>query len=287
MPELPEAETIARGLDAAVRGRIIDSVRVRRPRNVIATQDALRRLRGDRIDSVGRRGKYVVVRLASGTLVIVQLRMTGRLLALRAAQKPPASSRFELHLRGGGTVCFADVRKLGRVSIVAPEAAWDEHLGIEPLGPGFTVPAFAAMLSGRPTPVKVLLLDQRRIAGIGNIYACEALWQAGIRPTLAARAVTGQAVRRLHRAIVDVLTRAVERRGSSVDDYVDAEGGRGDFQGALQVYGRRGKPCPRCGKAVVRTVLAARGTWWCRTCQRSTTKNKFQKGKTTTSQLRT
>jgi formamidopyrimidine-DNA glycosylase len=124
------------------------------------------------------------------------------------------------------------------------------------------------MLSGRTTPIKTLLLDQRRIAGIGNIYACEALWVAGIRPGRPAKALTKPATLRLYHAIRDVLARATEMRGSSVDDYVDAEGLRGGFQNVLSVYGKLGEPCPRCGKPIVRTVIAQRGTWWCRNCQR-------------------
>jgi formamidopyrimidine-DNA glycosylase len=270
MPELPEAETIARGLDRALRGSIVERVEVRRRKNLIAPRGMRvdRLLRKERIERVGRRGKYVVVFLGSGRRLIVQLRMTGRLLVLRPAEPAPPSSRIVIRTTGGGGIAFADVRKLGRVQVVEAHEAWDAALGLEPLAPGFTVEAFAAMLAGRTTPIKVLLLDQRRIAGIGNIYACEALWESGIRPARAAGAVTKAAARRLHRAIVDVLTRAIDLRGSSIDDYVDADGGRGGFQNALRVYGKRGKPCPRCGSPIVRTVLAARGTWWCRRCQR-------------------
>jgi len=124
------------------------------------------------------------------------------------------------------------------------------------------------MLAGRTTPVKVLLLDQRRIAGIGNIYACEALWEARIRPSRPARALTKPAISRLRHAIADVLQRAIARRGSSVDDYVDGDGLQGSFQNDLAVYGRLGERCPRCDSPIVRTVLAGRGTWWCRRCQR-------------------
>jgi formamidopyrimidine-DNA glycosylase len=152
--------------------------------------------------------------------------------------------------------------------LVEPGEPWDESLGVEPLSSGFTQQGFIGMLAGRTTPVKALLLDQRRIAGIGNIYACEALWEAGIRPSRPAKALSKAAIRRLHDAIVDVLKRAVDMRGTSVDDYVDADGLRGGFQNVLSVYGRLGEPCLRCKKPIVRTVLAQRGTWWCRNCQR-------------------
>jgi len=124
------------------------------------------------------------------------------------------------------------------------------------------------MLSGRTTPIKALLLDQRRIAGVGNIYACEALWGARIRPGTPAKALTKPAIRRLHNALVEVLQRSIELRGTSVDDYVDAQGLQGGFQNVLSVYGRAGRRCERCRRTIVRTVLAQRGTWWCRGCQR-------------------
>ncbi|MBV8363343.1 MAG: DNA-formamidopyrimidine glycosylase, partial [Candidatus Eremiobacteraeota bacterium] len=145
---------------------------------------------------------------------------------------------------------------------------WDEALGIEPFSEHFTPQRFIGMLSGRRVPVKVFLLDQRRIAGVGNIYACEALWEARIRPTTRANALSKPAVRRLHTALIDVLNRAIEMRGTSVDDYVDADGLRGGFQNELSVYGRHGESCARCGRPLVRTVLGQRGTWWCRRCQK-------------------
>jgi formamidopyrimidine-DNA glycosylase len=173
-----------------------------------------------------------------------------------------------LHYTDGTRLSFADVRTFGRMRLVQPDEAWDADLGIEPLSSGFTPQGFIGMLSGRTTPIKTLLLDQRHIAGIGNIYASEALWEAGIRPGKPANALTKPATLRLYHAIRDVLTRATEMRGSSVDDYVDAEGLRGGFQNVLSVYGKLGDPCPRCGKPIVRTVIAQRGTWWCRNCQR-------------------
>jgi formamidopyrimidine-DNA glycosylase len=125
-----------------------------------------------------------------------------------------------------------------------------------------------SMLDGRRTPIKTFLLDQTRIAGVGNIYACEALWEAGIRPSRPSRKISKPARGRLHGAIRDVLHRSIEARGTSVDDYVDAEGLKGGFQNQLAVYGRLGQPCPRCGKPIVRTVIGQRGTWWCRGCQK-------------------
>ena len=225
-------------------------------------------VRGERIASVRRRGKYAVLELSSGRRLVTSLRMTGRLIVLRAGEPPYPYTYVELTFGDGSRLAFADVRQFGRMRLVEPGEPWDAALGPEPLDGDFTPDRFIGMLSGRPTPVKVFLLDQRRLAGIGNIYACEALWKAGIRPGKPAGLLSKPAIRRLHAALVDVLNRAVELRGSTVDDYVDAEGSKGGFQNVLSVYGRAGKPCLRCGGRIVRTVIAQRGTWWCRKCQK-------------------
>jgi len=270
VPELPEVETIARGLAHTVAGKTIESVNitlrkmVQAPRGVVFS----RALRGERVDAVGRRGKYVVMRLRSGRALVTSLRMTGRLVVQRPGEPDYPGTHVVLHYTDGTRLSFADVRTFGRMRLVEPGEPWDADLGVEPLSSGFTPEAFIGMLSGRTTPIKALLLDQHRIAGIGNIYACEALWEARIRPGRPAKALTKPAILRLYHAIRDVLTRATEMRGTSVDDYVDADGLEGGFQNVLSVYGKLGEPCPRCGAPIVRTVLAQRGTWWCRTCQR-------------------
>jgi formamidopyrimidine-DNA glycosylase len=145
---------------------------------------------------------------------------------------------------------------------------WDAELGLEPLSSEFTPSWLAMTLQNRRMPVKVLLLDQKTIAGIGNIYACEALWWAKVRPTHLARSLTRAQGERLHTAIRDVLYRAIDLRGSSIDDYVDSEGAPGEFQRELAVYGREGEPCRTCERPIVRTVLGQRGTWWCKHCQK-------------------
>lgn len=270
MPELPEVDTIARGLANTVVGKTIRSVDVRLPKMAIAPPgvDFARALAGERISGVGRRGKYVVMELGSGRALVTSLRMTGRLVVQSPGETEYRGTHIVFHYMDGTRLSFADLRTFGRVRLVEPGERWDQRLGIEPLSPAFTAEAFIGMLSGRTTPIKAFLLDQQRIAGIGNIYACEALWDAGIKPGRPAKALTKPAARRLHRAIIDVLERAVEMRGTSVDDYVDAEGLQGGFQNVLAVYGKKDGPCPRCGKPIVRTVLAQRGTWWCRSCQR-------------------
>ena len=271
VPELPEVETIARGLTRAVTGKIIAAVTVTMAKIAVAPAavNFERALAGEMIASVGRRGKYVVVALASGRRLAVHLRMTGRLIVQPAGTSEPHPYTHVLFTFTDGTrLCFADMRQFGRVRLLEAGDPWDADGGIEPLSQGFTWEAFASMLDGRRTPIKTFLLDQTRIAGVGNIYACEALWEAGIRPSRPSSTISRPRRRRLRDALVNVLNRSVEARGTSVDDYVDAEGLKGGFQNQLAVYGRLGKPCPRCGKPIVRTVIGQRGTWWCRTCQK-------------------
>jgi len=271
MPELPEVETIARGLQRAIAGKTIAAVDVTLPKISVAPPG--RRfstsLQRDTIRRVTRRGKYVVFDLRSGRRLVTSLRMTGRLIVqANAALELLPYTHVALRFTDGSRLCFSEMRQFGRMRLVEADEPWDAALGVEPLESSFTARAFIGMLSGRSGAIKVFLLDQRRIAGIGNIYACEALWEARIRPDKPAGSLTKPAIRRLHAAIVDVLTRATDLRGTSVDDYVDAEGLRGGFQNRLSVYGREGQKCPRCGSLIVRTVLGQRGTWWCRRCQK-------------------
>ena len=270
MPELPEVETIVRGLANAIVGKTIRRAEIRLPKMAIAPPgaDFAALVAGERIVGVSRRAKYAVIELGSGRRLVTSLRMTGRLVVQRPGEADYPGTHLVLHYTDGTRLSFADVRTFGRMRLVEPGEPWDSELGPEPLSAGFTPEKFTGMLSGRTTPIKVLLLDQHRIAGIGNIYACEALWEAGIKPGKPAKALTKPAVLRLYHAIRDVLERATHMRGTSVDDYVDADGLRGGFQNVLSVYGRLGEACSRCGKPIVRTVIAQRGTWWCRGCQR-------------------
>ena len=271
MPELPEVETIARGLANAIRGKTIRSARVSRPEIALAPpgEDFAHAVRGETVAAVGRRGKYVVLELASGRRLAVHLRMTGRLIVQARGERAALPyANVALTFGDGARLVFADVRRCGRMRLLAAGDPWDADGGVEPLSQGFTSDTFVSMLDGRRTPIKSFLLDQSRIAGVGNIYACEALWEAGIRPSRPSRTISKPARRRLHGALRSVLQRAVEARGTSVDDYVDAQGLKGGFQNQLAVYGRLGKPCARCGKPIVRTVIGQRGTWWCRGCQK-------------------
>jgi formamidopyrimidine-DNA glycosylase len=270
MPELPEVETIVRGLDRLLRGKTIASATVMMAKIVSPEPPRFEEaLRGEQIASVGRRGKMVVVELTSRRCLLVHLRMTGRLIVQEAcARDPEPYTKVLLRYTDDSRLCFADIRQFGRMRLVEPEDKWASDVGIEPLSEEFSVEWLATLLRGRTTPIKVFLLDQRHVAGLGNIYACEALWEAGIPPSRPAGSISREGRQHLHAAIRDVLERAITLRGTSIDDYVDAEGAKGGFQNQLKVYGRDGQPCLRCGRMVQRIVLAQRGTWWCPGCQK-------------------
>lgn len=194
--------------------------------------------------------------------------MTGRLVVQPRGAPLYPYTNVVLDFTDGTHLAFADVRRFGRMRLVSESERWDAELGPEPLSSGFTAAALAEIVRGRRTAIKALLLDQQRLAGVGNIYACEALWEAQIRPATPAQTISKPRLTRLHGALQAVLRKAIEMRGTSARDYVDAEGLEGGFQNELRVYGRADEPCPRCKKPLVRTVLAQRGTWWCRACQR-------------------
>ena len=269
MPELPEVETIVRGLAACIVGKQIASVTVTLARIVIPEQSLfVTMLRGRTIAACSRRAKYIVMMLDNGYRVVVHLRMTGRMMFEPVAHNAaPKYTHVTIRFTDDSRLFFADARTFGRMRIVEPGENWDSALGVEPLSDDFSLACFGEILQNRTTPIKTFLLDQRHIAGVGNIYACEALWQAHIAPTVAAGSLKPAARAALHEALRDVLRRSVEMRGTSARDYVDAEGLKGGFQNVLAVYGRHGEDCRDCGFPIERMVLAQRGTWWCRQCQ--------------------
>jgi len=266
MPELPEVETIARGLSAVITGRRIARVDVSWQRTIDARSEPIQTLGGDTVAGVGRVGKFVAIELASGRTLAIHLRMTGRLIVTDSPE-PLAHERAALAFVGSGRLAFCDARKFGRLRLIEGDPGAALRVGIDPLSAAFDETAFAALLARRTTPIKVLLLDQRRIGGVGNIYACEALYRARVRPTRRSGRLTRLQRRELLGALQKVLKRAIEMRGSSVDDYVDAEGLQGEFQNQLTVYGRAGLPCRRCRTPIKRIVLAQRGTFYCPVCQ--------------------
>ncbi len=276
MPELPEAETIARELDAPLRGRRVRSVAVIHPDLVEPDPETfVDTLTGATFQEVGRRGKNVVLALTlpsgAGRRWVVNLGMSGRLLFRAAADPSPDPSHpgVEAVLDGGDRVIYHDPRRFGRLRILDEDgfAAWSDTLGPEPLEDGFTSIRLSVELAASRSPIRSWLLDQRRVAGVGNIYANEALFLAGIHPALPANRVGNAGARRLHETLREVLRSAVQARGTTLRDYRTATGSEGEFAPALQVYGRAGSPCPRCRTPVERLVLSNRSAFFCPRCQ--------------------
>jgi formamidopyrimidine-DNA glycosylase len=268
MPELPEVETIARDLAPLVRGRTIARVSAQRKPPVFDERSLPASLLARKtVERVRRAGKFLVFDLGDDLHLTVHLRMTGNLLFQRRA-RPVDRTRAVIRFTDGAQLVFADVRKFGRMRVLRGDPVAVLGLGIDPLAPELDEPRFAALAKSRTTRTKVFLLDQRRLAGIGNIYACEALYQAGVRPGKPVGKLTRLQRSRLLRALRAVLRKAIQHRGSSIDDYLDAEGKEGEFQKQLRVYGRAGLPCRRCGTPIRRVVLAQRGTFYCPVCQR-------------------
>lgn len=269
MPELPEVETIARDLALKLRGRTIKRIRYDDYPPVFDRHSLdPRLLLGQRIADVGRAGKFVILRLQSQDLrLAVHLRMTGQLLFQPAGGTAPYA-RAVFALNGGAALVFADVRKFGRMRLFVGEPAASLTIGIDPFDRRLNAERFSALTAGRTTPVKSWLLNQQYVGGVGNIYACEALYYAGIRPKKRVGKLSATERNRLLASLRKVLRKAIRHRGSSVDDYVDAEGKQGEFQKQLAVYGRAGMQCRRCGTPIRRIVLAQRGTFYCPTCQR-------------------
>lgn len=273
MPELPEVESIARTLAPAVRGRVVASVELlHRPLLRTGGRKALEALGGRRILGVRRRGKMLLVELAGGRTLVFHLKMTGQFLF--AAEAEPRDKHTRLAVRfedGANELRFKDVRKFGFLLCLdgPPETSCGELacLGPEPLEVGFE--EFAAILKARKGRIKALLLDQTRLAGIGNIYADEMLFEAGIHPETPASSIRKDKAARLYEAMKRILAAAIEANGSTLQDYRDAEGREGSFQFSHQVYDRTGEPCVKCGRPVRKTVVAGRGTHFCPNCQRN------------------
>lgn len=275
MPELPEVETVRRIVAPAIAGRVIREVVLRDFADVLEGPpgiDPADALVGAAIEGVERRGKYLLFRLESGMWIIVHLRMTGRLL-LRATGEPPI--RFEhiaITLDNGVDLRFGDQRKFGRVRVALPEdvEALSKRLGPEPLDSLLTGKRLHAALRRRPGKIKAVLLDQRLIAGLGNIYVDEALHRARIHPEQVARTLTEGDARRLLAAIRHVLRLGLANKGTTFSSFENPYGESGSNAAALRVYGkgRAGEPCPRCGTPLRRLTVGGRGTSYCPHCQR-------------------
>ena len=272
MPELPEVEVIRRDLVQFVEGRGIQSAKIgesRLTRRRGSPREVETALRGQRVQALHRRGKFFVFDLGRESL-IVRLGMTGQLLWSENGERfrPDAHTHAALTFEGGGILYYRDIRKFGEMFIL-PTARVEQTLGVgvEPLEGTFT-PVFLQKVCRSTSKIKPLLLNQTKIAGIGNIYADEALFRAGIRPTRRAASLRREEVHALHRAIRLVLRAGIRHRGSSISDYRDASGQPGRFAILHRVYQRHGKPCLACGTPIRRIVLGQRGTHFCPSCQR-------------------
>ena len=275
MPELPETETIARDLDDAIAGRTIESVKVSRPDVLREVGKAAfaRRLEGATILRSWRRAKLIVTDLSTRDRLVVQPRFTGALIVeeKKTDRALFAYSTLRISLDDARALHYCDVRRLGTVALM-DERRFSEYtgaLGVEPLDQTFTEAQLSGVLRGSSQPVKKVLVDQKRIAGIGNIYANEALWRAGIDPSRPSKSIDATATTKLRDEIVAVLRESIEARGTSFRDYRDARGERGSFAEKLQAYGRGGQPCARCGSKLILThAVDGRATVFCSRCQR-------------------
>lgn len=276
MPELPEVETVVRDLRAhGLVGGVIRTVEVRWPRMIAGqTPDAfIYALNGRAVAALTRRAKYIVIALDTGARLLIHLRMTGKLRFAAEGEKPGPHDHVIITLKDGRRLVFNDTRKFGRFRLIGPGADPLLGLGPEPLEESFTLDVMRDRLRGKHRQIKPLLLDQTTVAGLGNIYVDEALWQARIHPERRADTLTRTEVKRLHQAIREVLGRAVENCGTTLGEgkanfYSVAER-RGRNADALKVFRRDGLPCPRCGTVLARTVVGQRGTHFCPSCQKA------------------
>jgi formamidopyrimidine-DNA glycosylase len=271
MPELPEVETVRRRLVPLLEGRTFDQVEINDARltRPLDPADVERELVGERVAVVDRRGKYLILRFESGRALLIHLRMTGSVLQGPSESDP--HRRAVVHLDDGTSVSYRDVRRFGTWLLLEPpevEAYVDARVGREPLAQAYRARHLAERLAGRQAPVKAAILDQRTVAGVGNIYADEALWRARIHPLTPAALLGDDEVKLLHKAIRQALQAGLRRQGSTLRDYRLPDGGSGGAQREFKVYGRGGEPCDRCGTPIDKIRVAGRGTWYCPNCQR-------------------
>ena len=287
MPELPEVETVRRGLQPVLEGARLSRVEQRRPDLRFAFPDGfVQRLTGATITALERRAKYLLARLDRGDTLVMHLGMTGRFEIDEPGgprQRPgdfvhaPASDPKHAHVlfmtEAGATVTYSDPRRFGFMGLVETarldQHPWFSAMGPEPLGPDFDAGVLIEAFKGRKQTAKTLLLDQRVVAGLGNIYVCEALHRSGISPIKPAALISKAKIKILTAAIKDVLAEAIEAGGSTLRDYAGADGTLGYFQHTFRAYGREGEPCvtPSCGGVIERTVQAGRSTFFCPVCQ--------------------
>jgi formamidopyrimidine-DNA glycosylase len=271
VPELPEVETIRRQLAPHLEGRTLLEVEILDPRwtRPVPPRAVEDELRGRVVERIGRAGKYLVWSLSGGRYLLVHLRMTGALLFDPAPE--PTHTRVRFELDAGHRLVYVDPRRFGTGHVLHGAAARDaylsQRLGIEPLTPEFTTEHLHAIARGRSAPVKSFVLDQRRIAGVGNIYADEALFRARIHPLRPAGALKRPQLEALRQAIEQALLAGIEAKGATIDDFRHVDGAYGSFQDRFLVHRREGEPCPRCGTTIRKLVVGGRGTYVCEHCQ--------------------
>jgi formamidopyrimidine-DNA glycosylase len=279
MPELPEVETVLRGLQPALEGQKLKSVIVRRANlRIPFPKDFAQRLTGKKINRLSRRAKYLLVHMAGGDIVIIHLGMSGHMTVLAREKngnipEPGKHDHVDFCTTAGVTVRFNDPRRFGLMTL-STENKIDDHkliknIGPDPLGNRFNQEVLASALAGRATPIKAALLDQKTVAGLGNIYVSESLFRSGISPKRLAKTIQGARVEKLTRAIRDVLAEAIEAGGSSLKDHVQPNGELGYFQHHFKVYGKEGEPCPSCASSKIKKITqSGRSTFYCSKCQR-------------------
>ena len=295
MPELPEVETIRRDLAGTIVGRKITSVNILSPKT--ASHPAaffIKALVGRRLAEIGRRGKLLILVLSpsrSGIdYLLIHLKMTGQLIyqdrknkiagghslsgpaAISAVEAlPNRHTRVIIGLTASGRLFFNDLRRFGYLKLATKaelEKILENNYGPEPLSPEFSLPFLAARLKGKTTKIKAFLLDQKIIAGLGNIYVDEALWAARVRPERRTGSLKAAEIKKLWQAINNVIKLAIKKRGTTFNNYVDSRGQKGNFSRFLKVYGRRGEKCPNCGRPILKIKVAGRGTHYCPSCQK-------------------
>ena len=276
MPELPEVETIRRQLAPALEGKVLERLEVLDPRwcEPAPPEELAAAAEGRTIEAVTRRGKYLTLALSDEVHLVMHLRMTGNLLLVRPEEDDPGRRHLRVRFAvTGERLLFVDVRRFGTGVVLlgseARERYFAARLGVEPLSPAFTADALRALAKGRRAPVKAFLLSQERIAGVGNIYADEALYRAGIHPLRPVGTLRRAQVAGLRDAVVASLEAGIDARGATIDDFRHSDGARGSFQDRFLVHLREGKPCGRCGTTIRKLRAAGRGTYVCPRCQRA------------------
>ena len=273
MPELPEVESVRRRLAPALEGRRFDHVEITDPRLTRPHDpfEVARELESERVTKVDRRGKYLIVRFESGRALLIHLRMTGSLRHAAGGElEVDPHRRAVVNLDDGSDVAYRDVRRFGTWLLLEPsegDTYIDARVGREPLDDAYKAQHLAEKLEHRRAPIKAAILDQRTVAGVGNIYADEALWRAKVHPLTPANELTPDAVKAVHKGVRASLQAGVRRQGSTLRDYRLPDGSSGTAQDKFKVYGRAGLPCERCGTPIDKIRVAGRGTWYCPHCQ--------------------